>query len=79
MGRQTGEPRGLGGPHRTPRRVPVRSAWHGDYRDGVEEIDRKILSLLCQDGRMSFTDCRARPGFLSRPPTSGCGGWNGAA
>jgi Lrp/AsnC family transcriptional regulator, leucine-responsive regulatory protein len=41
----------------------VRSAWQGDYRDGVEEIDRKILSLLCQDGRMSFTDLSRQTGL----------------
>ena len=63
MGRQPGEPRGLGGPHGTPRRVPVRSAWQGDYRDGVEETDRKILSLLCQDGRISFTDLSRQTGL----------------
>jgi Lrp/AsnC family transcriptional regulator, leucine-responsive regulatory protein len=33
------------------------------YRDRVEEIDRKILSLLCQDGRMSFTDLARQAGL----------------
>lgn len=33
------------------------------YRDGVEEIDRKILSLLCRDGRMSFTDLSRETGL----------------
>src|SRR5215472_3024584 len=41
----------------------VPPAWPGDYRDGVEEIDRKILSLLCQDGRMSFTDLSRQAGL----------------
>jgi Lrp/AsnC family transcriptional regulator, leucine-responsive regulatory protein len=35
----------------------------GDYRDGVEEIDRKILSLLAGDGRMSFTDLARQTGL----------------
>jgi Lrp/AsnC family transcriptional regulator, leucine-responsive regulatory protein len=34
-----------------------------DYRDGVEEIDRKILSLLTGDGRMSFTDLARHTGL----------------
>lgn len=34
-----------------------------DYRDGVEEIDRKILSLLAGDGRMSFTDLARQTGL----------------
>jgi Lrp/AsnC family transcriptional regulator, leucine-responsive regulatory protein len=34
-----------------------------DYRDGVEEIDRKILSLLTGDGRMSFTDLARQTGL----------------
>jgi Lrp/AsnC family transcriptional regulator, leucine-responsive regulatory protein len=29
----------------------------------VEEIDRKILSLLCRDGRMSFTDLSREAGL----------------
>jgi Lrp/AsnC family leucine-responsive transcriptional regulator len=29
----------------------------------VEEIDRKILSLLCRDGRMSFTDLSRETGL----------------
>jgi Lrp/AsnC family leucine-responsive transcriptional regulator len=29
----------------------------------VEEIDRTILSLLCHDGRMSFTDLARRTGL----------------
>src|SRR6266699_720158 len=46
----------LGGPPGAARGALARSALPGDYRDGVEETDRKILSLLCQDGRISFTD-----------------------
>jgi Lrp/AsnC family transcriptional regulator, leucine-responsive regulatory protein len=34
-----------------------------DYRDGVEEIDRKILGLLCRDGRISFTDLSRETGL----------------
>jgi Lrp/AsnC family leucine-responsive transcriptional regulator len=34
-----------------------------DYRDVVEEIDRKILSLLTSDGRMSFTDLARQTGL----------------
>jgi Lrp/AsnC family transcriptional regulator, leucine-responsive regulatory protein len=34
-----------------------------DYRDGVEETDRKILSLLACDGRMSFTDLARQTGL----------------
>ena len=34
-----------------------------DYRDVVEEIDRKILSLLTGDGRMSFTDLARQTGL----------------
>jgi Lrp/AsnC family transcriptional regulator, leucine-responsive regulatory protein len=34
-----------------------------DYRDGVEEIDRNILSLLAGDGRMSFTDLARQTGL----------------
>src|SRR6185437_7714030 len=40
-----------------------RPAAPGDYRDGVEETDRKILSLLCQDGRISFTDLSRETGL----------------
>jgi Lrp/AsnC family leucine-responsive transcriptional regulator len=38
---------------------------HGraDYRDGVEEIDRKILGLLCRDGRISFTELSRQTGL----------------
>jgi Lrp/AsnC family leucine-responsive transcriptional regulator len=35
----------------------------GGYRDGVEEIDRRILSLLCRDGRMSFTELSHETGL----------------
>jgi Lrp/AsnC family transcriptional regulator, leucine-responsive regulatory protein len=41
----------------------VRAAWRRGYRDGVEEIDRKILALLSQDGRMSFTDLARQTGL----------------
>jgi len=63
MGRLGDSPRTPGGHGRAPRLAPMRSAWQGDYRDGVEEIDRKILSLLCQDGRMSFTDLSRQTGL----------------
>ena len=33
------------------------------YRDGVEEIDRQIVSLLCRDGRMSYTELARRTGL----------------
>lgn len=41
----------------------VAARWSGDYGDGVEEIDRRILSLLCRDGRMSFTDLSRQTGL----------------
>jgi Lrp/AsnC family transcriptional regulator, leucine-responsive regulatory protein len=41
----------------------MRGPWRRDYRDGVEEIDRKILSLLSGDGRMSFTDLARQTGL----------------
>jgi Lrp/AsnC family transcriptional regulator, leucine-responsive regulatory protein len=41
----------------------VRDAWSRDYRDGVEEIDRRILSLLAGDGRMTFTDLARQTGL----------------
>ena len=63
MGRLGDSPRPPGGHGRAPRLAPMRSAWQGDYRDGVEEIDRKILSLLCRDGRMSFTDLSRQTGL----------------
>ena len=34
-----------------------------DYRDGVEEIDRMIVSLLSRDGRMSYTDLARETGL----------------
>jgi len=63
MGRLPDSPDSPGAPDGAHRVRPVRSAWQGDYRDGVEEIDRKILSLLCQDGRMSFTDLARQTGL----------------
>jgi Lrp/AsnC family leucine-responsive transcriptional regulator len=33
------------------------------YRYGVEEIDRKILGLLCRDGRISFTELSKKAGL----------------
>ena len=33
------------------------------YGDGVEEIDRKIVSLLSGDGRMSFTELARQTGL----------------
>jgi Lrp/AsnC family leucine-responsive transcriptional regulator len=41
----------------------MRGAWPRGYRDGVEETDRKILSLLADDGRMSFTDLARQTGL----------------
>jgi Lrp/AsnC family transcriptional regulator, leucine-responsive regulatory protein len=41
----------------------VRPVLPAGYRDGVEEIDRRILSLLCRDGRMSFTDLSRETGL----------------
>ena len=52
-----------GGPPRAVRGALVRPVRPGDYRDGVEETDRKILSLLCQDGRISFTDLSHQTGL----------------
>jgi Lrp/AsnC family transcriptional regulator, leucine-responsive regulatory protein len=51
------------GPPGAARGALVRPAPPGDYRDGVEETDRKILSLLCQDGRISFTDLSHETGL----------------
>jgi len=51
------------GPPGAARGALVRSAPPEDYRDGVEETDRKILSLLCQDGRISFTDLSRETGL----------------
>ena len=42
----------MGRPHR-----------RADYRYGVEEIDRKILALLCRDGRISFTELSRQTGL----------------
>jgi Lrp/AsnC family transcriptional regulator, leucine-responsive regulatory protein len=41
----------------------MRAEWPAGYRNGVEEIDRKILTLLCGDGRMSFTDLARQTGL----------------
>jgi Lrp/AsnC family transcriptional regulator, leucine-responsive regulatory protein len=41
----------------------VRGAWRKDYRDDVEDIDRRILTLLAGDGRMSFTDLARQTGL----------------
>jgi Lrp/AsnC family leucine-responsive transcriptional regulator len=41
----------------------VRGAPRRDYRDGVEEIDRRILLLLAADGRMSFTELARQSGL----------------
>ena len=35
----------------------------GGYGDRMEEIDRRILSLLARDGRMSFTDLARQTGL----------------
>lgn len=46
---------------------PLRSKGRGwlvaDYRNGVEDIDRKIVSLLCRDGRISFTELSRQTGL----------------
>jgi Lrp/AsnC family transcriptional regulator, leucine-responsive regulatory protein len=34
-----------------------------DYRNGVEDIDLKIVSLLCRDGRISFTELSRQTGL----------------
>ena len=50
-------------------RAPAASAGRDPYRpgrrygDGVEEIDRTIVSLLSGDGRMSFTELAKRTGL----------------
>ena len=41
----------------------MRGAPRRDYRDGVEEIDRRILLLLAADGRMSFTELARQSGL----------------
>ena len=41
----------------------LRATWPAGYRDRVEEIDRRILSLLARDGRMSFTDLARQTGL----------------
>lgn len=41
----------------------MRPAWRSGYGDRVEEIDRKILTLLAHDGRMSFTDLARETGL----------------
>src|ERR1017187_6207691 len=41
-----------------------RAQRRADYRYGVEDNERKILGLLCRDGRISFTE-RARQAGLS--------------
>jgi Lrp/AsnC family leucine-responsive transcriptional regulator len=41
----------------------VRAGWRSGYGDRVEEIDRKILLLLAEDGRMSFTDLARQTGL----------------
>ena len=45
------------------RELGSRSGPGRDYRDGVEEIDRRILSLLAANGRMSFTDLARQTGL----------------
>ncbi len=46
---------------------PLRSKRRGwlvaDYRNGVEDIDRQIVSLLCRDGRISFTELSRQTGL----------------
>ena len=44
-------------------RKAVRTRRYSGYGDRVEEIDRKILLLLAQDGRMSFTDLARQTGL----------------
>src|SRR5215470_13819015 len=42
---------------------PACARRYSGYGDRVEEIDRKILLLLAQDGRMSFTDLARQTGL----------------
>ena len=51
----------LGAASATPKAVRARR--HSGYGDRVEEIDRKILLLLADDGRMSFTDLARQTGL----------------
>ena len=44
-------------------RKAVRAGRCSGYGDRVEEIDRKILLLLADDGRMSFTDLARQTGL----------------
>ena len=48
---------------RSARRNAVRERGTNGYVYRVEEIDRKILLLLAQDGRMSFTDLARQTGL----------------
>jgi Lrp/AsnC family transcriptional regulator, leucine-responsive regulatory protein len=43
--------------------LPGHAPRRADYRDGVEEIDSKILGLLCRDGRISFTELAKQTGL----------------
>jgi DNA-binding Lrp family transcriptional regulator len=40
----------------------------------MEDLDRRIVGLLSQDGRMSFTDLGKVTGCRRPLPTSGCAG-----
>ena len=43
---------------------PKRRGWPvADYRNGVEDIDRRIVTLLCRDGRISFTELSRQTGL----------------
>ena len=53
---------------RQPRRGPEggrpwQAGPRAGYRDGVEEIDRTIVSLLTSEGRMSFTELARQAGL----------------
>ena len=34
-----------------------------DYRNGVQEIDRRIMALLCRNGRISYTELSRQTGL----------------
>jgi Lrp/AsnC family leucine-responsive transcriptional regulator len=41
----------------------VGASWPAGYRDLVEETNRRIVSLLARDGRMSFTELARQTGL----------------
>ena len=46
-----------------PLRSKRRRRPEAEYRNGVEDIDRQIVSLLCRDGRISFTELSRQTGL----------------